>query len=49
VIDTRKLEIVDHLEPLEATADFLEIDWRRGRPQATTSRYGVGHAHRPPG
>lgn len=49
VIDTRKLEIVDYLKPLEATADFLEIDWRRGRPQATTSRYGVGHAHRPPG
>jgi DNA-binding beta-propeller fold protein YncE len=48
VIDTRTRKIVDHLQPLEATADFLEIDWRRGTPVATTSRYGVGYAPRPP-
>jgi DNA-binding beta-propeller fold protein YncE len=49
VIDTRSLKIVDYLRPLETTADFLEIDWRHGRPVATTSRYGIGYARRPPG
>jgi DNA-binding beta-propeller fold protein YncE len=49
VIDTRTRRIVDHLPPLEATADFLEIDWRRGRPVSTTNRYGVGYATGPPG
>jgi len=41
VIDTRTRRIVGYLPPLRATADFLEIDWRRGRPVATTDRYGV--------
>lgn len=41
VIDTRTRRIVDYLPPLRATADFLEIDWRRGRPVGTTDRYGV--------
>jgi DNA-binding beta-propeller fold protein YncE len=45
VIDTRARRVVDHLSPLQDTADFLEIDWRRGRPVATTNRYGVGYAH----
>jgi hypothetical protein len=49
VIDTRKNKIVAYLPPLGSTADFLEIDWRHGRPIATTSRYGVGYAPRPPG
>jgi DNA-binding beta-propeller fold protein YncE len=44
VIDTHTRRIVRHLPPLSATADFLEIDWRRGRPVATTSRYGVAYA-----
>jgi DNA-binding beta-propeller fold protein YncE len=43
VIDTRKRKIVAYLRPLRATADFLEIDWRHGRPVATTNRYGVGY------
>jgi DNA-binding beta-propeller fold protein YncE len=45
VIATRTRRIVDYLPPLRGTADSLEIDWRRGRPVATTSRYGVGYAH----
>jgi DNA-binding beta-propeller fold protein YncE len=49
VIDSRTRRIVKYLPPLRATADFLEIDWRRGRPVATTNRYGVGYATRPPG
>ncbi|HEX3453924.1 MAG TPA: hypothetical protein VHS03_04795, partial [Gaiellaceae bacterium] len=48
VIDTRTHRIVHYLPPLAATADFLEIDWRHGRPVATTSRYGVGYVRRPP-
>jgi DNA-binding beta-propeller fold protein YncE len=49
VINTRTRKIVDHLQALQATADFLEIDWRRGRPVATTSRYGVGYVRHPHG
>jgi DNA-binding beta-propeller fold protein YncE len=49
VIDTRRLKIVDYLPPLQRTADFLEIDWRRGRPVSTTNRYGIGYERRPPG
>ena len=43
VIDTTTRTIVAHLPPLAETADFLEIDWRDGRPVATTSRYGLGY------
>jgi len=43
VIDTRSRKVVAFLAPLQGTADFLEIDWRNGRPIATTSRYGVGY------
>lgn len=43
VIDTRTRTIVGYLPPLSSSADFLEIDWRRGRPVATTNRYGVGY------
>jgi DNA-binding beta-propeller fold protein YncE len=43
VIDTRTSTIVAFLEPLQATADSIEIDWRNGRPVATTSRYGLGY------
>jgi DNA-binding beta-propeller fold protein YncE len=48
-IRTRTRKIVGYLPPLRATADFLEIDWRRGRPTATTDRYGVGYARHSPG
>lgn len=43
VIDTRTRKVVAFLPPLQRTADFLEIDWRNGRPVSTTSRSGVGH------
>jgi DNA-binding beta-propeller fold protein YncE len=43
VIDTKTRTIVAFLPPLRKTADFLEIDWRRGRPVSTTSRYGIGY------
>jgi hypothetical protein len=43
VINTRTQKIVAYLRPLRATADILEIDWRRGGPVARTSRYGVGY------
>jgi DNA-binding beta-propeller fold protein YncE len=43
VIDTRTRKVVSFLPPLQRTADFLEIDWRAGRPVSTTSRYGVGY------
>jgi len=45
VIDTSTHTIVDYLPPLQQTADFLEIDWRNGRPVSTTSRYGIGYAN----
>ena len=43
VIGTRVLKVVGYLPPLQSTADSLEIDWRRGKPVATTSRYGLGY------
>ena len=43
VIDTATHEVVSYLDPLQRTADFLEIDWQDGLPVATTSRYGVGY------
>jgi DNA-binding beta-propeller fold protein YncE len=46
VIDTRTRTIVAYLPPMRETADFLEIDWRRGRPVASTSRYGIGYVAR---
>jgi DNA-binding beta-propeller fold protein YncE len=45
VIDTSTRTIVDYLPPLQQTADFLEIDWRNGRPVSSTSRYGIGYAN----
>lgn len=47
VIDTTRRKVVAFLRPVHDSADFLEIDWRNGRPIATTSRYGVGHVLRP--
>ena len=46
VIDTRTDKIVAYRPALGSTADFLEIDWRNGRPISTTNRYGVGYARR---
>ena len=46
VIDTRTRKVVAFLRPLQQTADFLEIDWRGGKPVSTTSRYGTGYVRR---
>ena len=46
VIDTTTRTIITFLPPLQNTADFLEIDWRHGRPVASTNRYGVGYVRR---
>jgi DNA-binding beta-propeller fold protein YncE len=43
VIDTASRKIVAYLAPLHGTTEFIEIDWRRGRPVDATSRYGVGY------
>jgi DNA-binding beta-propeller fold protein YncE len=48
VIDTRTRRVVDYLSPLRHTADYLEVDWRRGRPISTTNRYGIGYVRLPP-
>ena len=43
VIDTASRKIVSYLAPLHSTTEFIEIDWRHGRPVDATSRYGVGY------
>jgi DNA-binding beta-propeller fold protein YncE len=43
VIDTTSRRIVSYLDPLRTSSEFIEIDWRHGRPVAATSRYGVGY------
>jgi DNA-binding beta-propeller fold protein YncE len=43
VIDTASRKVVSYLAPLRSTAEFIEIDWRHGRPVDSTSRYGVGY------
>jgi DNA-binding beta-propeller fold protein YncE len=42
VIDTKSKRIVAFLPALQQTRKMLEIDWRLGRPVATTERTGVG-------
>jgi DNA-binding beta-propeller fold protein YncE len=49
VIDTRTDKVVAYRRALGSTANFLEIDWRHGRPVATTNRYGIGYVRRPQG
>ena len=46
VIDTRTRKVVAYLPTIDDSADFIEIDWKRGRPVATTSRYGLGYKTR---
>jgi DNA-binding beta-propeller fold protein YncE len=46
VIDTLSKRIVAFLPALQQTRKMLEIDWRPGRPVATTERTGVGPARR---
>ena len=43
VIDTASLRPIAFLPALRDSREFLEIDWRRGRPVATTSRTGLGY------
>ena len=44
-IETRSRKIVAYLAPLHGSTEFIEIDWRHGRPVDATSRYGVGYPH----
>jgi hypothetical protein len=46
VLSTASFKPVAFLPPLRNTRKFLEIDWRRGRPVATTTRSGLGHVTR---
>jgi len=46
VIDTRTGKIVAFLPALRETRKMLEIDWRAGKPVATTTRSGVGYGKR---
>ena len=46
VIDTRTRRPVAFLPALRNSREFLEIDWRGGRPVSTTTRSGVGHVRR---
>jgi hypothetical protein len=46
VISTRTLRIVGELPALRDSRQFLEIDWRRGRPVATSTRSGLGYVTR---
>jgi DNA-binding beta-propeller fold protein YncE len=43
VFDARSYRRVAYLEPLRNTRKMLEIDWRGGRPVATSSRQGLGY------
>ena len=43
VINTKTRKIVAYLPPMDDSATFIEIDWRRGRPVSSTSRYGLGY------
>jgi DNA-binding beta-propeller fold protein YncE len=43
VIDTASRKIVNYLPALHDSTEFIEIDWRHGRPVDATSRYGVGY------
>ncbi len=44
VIATATRKIVAYLPPLQDTTEFIEIDWRHGRPVDATPRYGVGYS-----
>jgi DNA-binding beta-propeller fold protein YncE len=46
VIATATGRIAGFVPTLRNTRKFLEIDWARGRPVATTSRYGLGYKGR---
>jgi DNA-binding beta-propeller fold protein YncE len=43
VIDTRTFRIVAYLPAMRESRKMLEIDWRNGRPVASTSRHGLGY------
>ena len=43
VIATTTRKVVSYLPPLRDATEFIEIDWRHGRPVDATSRYGVGY------
>jgi hypothetical protein len=43
VIDTAKRKSIAYLQPLANTRKFIEIDWNRGLPFFSTTRYGKGY------
>ena len=43
IVPTRTRKVVRYLEPLHQSRKMLELDWRGGRPVATTTRSGLGH------
>jgi hypothetical protein len=43
VVDTTSNKVFSYLAPLRSSTEFIEIDWRDGRPVDATSRYGVGY------
>lgn len=46
VISTRSFKPVAFLPALRSTKESLEIDWRAGRPVATSTRTGLGYVRR---
>jgi hypothetical protein len=47
VIDVRSKRVVAFLPAMRQSRVMLEIDWRRGRPVATSTRVGLGYGRRP--
>lgn len=43
VISTKTRRIVATLPAMRNSRKMIEVDWRRGKPVAATSRYGIGH------
>jgi DNA-binding beta-propeller fold protein YncE len=48
VLSSRTFRPVAYLPALRSTKESLEIDWRRGRPVATSTRTGLGYVTRGP-
>jgi hypothetical protein len=43
VIDTKTRKVVADLDPMYESKKTIEIDWKRGVPVLTTTRYGLGY------
>jgi hypothetical protein len=42
VVDTGTLGVVATLPPLQNTRQMVEVDWMNGKPNATSTRFGMG-------